>query len=168
MLFPAALAIPLDLVPTRLMEQVAHLMLQRLLAAHPGLFERLDEHREKRFAFAPSDLPLTFVVEPSRRRISIRRGACPQIADATVRGPIVVLLSLLEGQCDADALFFSRDLSVTGDMEAMLALRNALDDCEIDLPRDLSALGGPFAPVLGRMANALRQRALKPEAGAWN
>ncbi len=35
-----------------------------------------------------------------------------------------MLLALLEGRCDADALFFSRDLKVIGeDMEAMLAMR---------------------------------------------
>ncbi|HCJ72757.1 MAG TPA: hypothetical protein DHW67_14410, partial [Agrobacterium sp.] len=67
-------------------------------------------------------------------------------------------------------LFFSRDLSVTGDMEAMLALRNALDDSGIDLPRDLGAFAGPFAPMITRVANRLRGHVLSETRGvdAWN
>jgi predicted lipid carrier protein YhbT len=89
-------------------------------------------------------------------------------ADAVVEGPLFLLLALLEGRSDADALFFSRALAVTGDMEAMLALRNALDGCEIDLPRDLGASAGPLAPLVSRAAEAIRRRALAGENAAWN
>ena len=82
-------------------------------------------------------------------------------ADAGVEAPLVTLLALLEGRCDADALFFSRDLKVIGDMEAMLAMRNALDDCDIDLPRDLARIGGPAAPVVHRLAVEIRSRSLR-------
>ena len=75
--------------------------------------------------------------------------------------PMLTLLALLEGRIDGDAVFFSRSLSVTGDMEAMLALRNALDDCSFDLPRDLAAMAGPLALPFRRIAEVIRHRALR-------
>lgn len=50
----------------------------------------------------------------------------------------------------------------------MLALRNALDGCEIDLPRDLGASAGPLSPLVGRTAAAIRRRALAGEKATWN
>lgn len=167
--FPRTLATPLNYVPIAVIERATGLLFSRIMREHPGLFERLGEHKTKRFAFLPGDLPLAFVVEPARPSIRVmRKGAALPAADAAVEGPLFMLLALLEGRCDADALFFSRDLNVTGDMEAMLAMRNALDDCDIDLPRDLSALAGPFAPVFGRLAADLRRRALTGEQSTWS
>lgn len=167
--FPRTLATPLNYVPIAVIERATGLLFSRIMREHPGLFERLGEHKTKRFAFLPGDLPLAFVVEPARPSIRVmRKGAALPAADAAVEGPLFMLLALLEGRCDADALFFSRDLNVTGDMEAMLAMRNALDDCDIDLPRDLSALAGPFAPVFGRLAADLRRRALAGEQSTWS
>ncbi|SSC70898.1 unnamed protein product [Ciceribacter sp. T2.26MG-112.2] len=167
--FPRTLATPLNYVPIAVIERATGLLFSRMMKEHPGLFERLGEHKAKRFAFLPSDIPLAFVVEPARPSIRVlRKNGSTLTADATVEGPLFMLLALLEGRCDADALFFSRDLNVTGDMEAMLAMRNALDDCDIDLPRDLSTLAGPFAPIFGRMAEGIRRRALAGEGSAWN
>ena len=167
--FPRTLATPLNYVPIAVIERATGLLFSLIMREHPGLFERLGEHKTKRFAFLPGDLPLAFVVEPARPSIRVmRKGAALPAADAAVEGPLFMLLALLEGRCDADALFFSRDLNVTGDMEAMLAMRNALDDCDIDLPRDLSALAGPFAPVFGRLAADLRRRALAGEQSTWS
>jgi len=169
MKFPAMLAVPLPFIPLAVIERAAGMLFRRMLQEHPALFERLGQYREKRFAFLPSDVPLVFLVEPSGPSIHVaRRGTASSHIDAAVEGPLFMLLALLEGRCDADALFFSRDLNVTGDMEAMLAMRNALDDCDIDLPRDLRALAGPFAPVFNRVAAGIRRRALAGEASAWN
>src|SRR5450755_4167633 len=40
------------------------------------------------------------------------------------------VLEMIDGSVDGDTLFFSRALRVTGDTEAVVALRNALDDFE--------------------------------------
>src|SRR5690606_39799313 len=100
----------------------------------------------KRFRFRPSDIPFAFVIEPDKPRITIVRGDEATEVDAGIEGPLVMLLALLEGKLDGDALFFSRDITVTGDMEAMLALRIALDDCNIDLPPDRGTTDGPVRP----------------------
>lgn len=166
--FPRPLAAPLAVVPIALIDGAVKLMFKSLLDRHPALFDRLGEHRGKRYAFCPLDVPLVFVVEPSRAAVSVTRKPTDCAADALVEGPLFLLLALLEGCCDADALFFSRALTVGGDMEAMLALRNALDGCEIDLPRDLGASAGPLGPLVSRTAAAIRRRALAGENAAWN
>jgi len=50
---------------------------------------------------------------------------------------------MLDTQLDGDALFFSRTLKVTGDLEVVVALRNALDDIDGSIASDVAALFGP-------------------------
>ena len=69
MRFPPALAIPFDLVPVPIAERTANMLLQRLVRRHPGLFERLGEHKSKRYAFRPIDLPFVFVVAPADEEV---------------------------------------------------------------------------------------------------
>lgn len=164
---PTILAKPVDIAPLWLVERVARHIFSGVLKAHPDIFERLDSYRQTRYGFSPTDLPLHFTVVPASRMLTVSRGA-PPLADARIEGPLVLLLGLLEGRCDADALFFSRELAVTGDMEAMLALRNALDDSAIDLPRELGALTGPFSPLIAGTARYIRTRALEGRDMTWN
>jgi O2-independent ubiquinone biosynthesis accessory factor UbiT len=164
------LALPLKavpLIPLVPIELLARRLFKLLLLAHGDMFERLGAHKSSRFSFAPTDLPLVFLVEPGIHRLTVVRKGDAFTADAGVEAPLVMLLALLEGRCDADALFFSRDLKVSGDMEAMLAMRNALDDCDINLPRDLALIGGPAAPIVHRMAEEIRRQLLKGTP-SWN
>jgi predicted lipid carrier protein YhbT len=59
---------------------------------------------------------------------------------------------MIDGALDGDALFFSRDLRVSGDTEAVVALRNALDDFEgsaLDsVVRSFGLLSAPAALAL--------------------
>jgi len=173
MKIPPAVAAPAWLVPPFLLNRIVSRVFLQVIRAHPGLFERLGDYVDKRFGFSPSDLPFMFVVEPSRPAITVMRKDTVVETDAAIDGPLVMLLALLEGKLDGDALFFSRDITVTGDMEAMLALRNALDDCNVDLPADLSKAAGPFAPIVQNIAGYVRDKALKvnepdQRERAWN
>lgn len=169
MTFPTALAKPMRYLPLPIVQRMTALMLTQIMKQHPDLFGRLAEHRNKNYAFLPSDLPFAFVVHPARPSITVSRKSRSLKADASVTGPLFMLLALMEGRQDADALFFSRDLTVTGDMEAMLALRNALDDSGVDLPHDLGSIAGPLGPWVTKAASNLRGRILS-EGGdaAWN
>ena len=167
MSLPPLLTAPLDLVPLPVIEYVARTLFANILKSHPDLFERLGDYSGKRYCFSPTDLPLDFIVIPGNKSLTVLRSGQPA-ADARISGPLVLLLALLEGRCDGDALFFSRDLSVSGDMEAMLALRNALDDSAIDLPKNLGSLAGPLAPFLNRAGCYVRRRALSGKVAAWN
>jgi predicted lipid carrier protein YhbT len=160
MLLPRPVRLAVATVPLAITQRLVAALFQQALAQHPDVFDRLDVEAGKRFRFTPTDLGLSFIVQPAARTITVHRQAEAPAADATVSGPLLMLLALLEGRIDGDAAFFSRGLAVTGDMEAMLALRNALDDCGFDLPADLSGLAGPFARPFRRLAEAIRARAL--------
>ena len=60
------------------------------------------------------------------------------------RPPNELLREVLEGRLDGDALFFSRDLAIEGDTAAVVALRNAIDNEELDLVSEAMALLGPL------------------------
>ncbi|MDF1634325.1 SCP2 sterol-binding domain-containing protein [Mycoplana sp. MJR14] len=168
MTLPPALVAPVDLAPLWLIERVARTIFSGVLRSHPDLFERLGDYRQTRYLFCPLDLPLNFLVVPAAKTVQVSRKAKRPLSDACIEGPLVLLLGLLEGRCDADALFFSRELSVTGDMEAMLALRNALDDSAIDLPTEIGSLAGPLAPFVARAARHVRKRAFEERDATWN
>jgi predicted lipid carrier protein YhbT len=72
--------------------------------------------------------------------------------DAAIAGTFFNLLNMIDGSLDGDALFFSRDLQVSGDTEAVVALRNALDDFEGSA---LDSVVGSFGLLSGPAAMAL-------------
>jgi predicted lipid carrier protein YhbT len=145
---------PLPLAPLQL---PLALVLQSVVSRHPRIFERLGAHAEKRFGIEPTDLPFAFVLEPHPRRprlFGVR--SLPGNISVRITGPLVGLLGLIDGSYDGDALFFSRDLAIEGDMEAAVALRNAIDDANLDLLSDAAAVFGPLAPFGERLlGNAL-------------
>lgn len=127
---------------------------------HPGLFERLADLDGAAVLIDPTDMPLCLMLRlgPSPRLRLVGREEPPPCT-AAVHGRFAVLLDLLEGRIDGDALFFSRDLTVEGDTETVVALRNAVDGEDMDLSADLADLLGP----LGRFvppARAALTRAL--------
>ena len=130
----------------RLLQPILDGVLTVLKRRHPDLFGRLSCLSVPLFLIDPVDLPLVFLLDanPNRPRLTISRKSDGR-AGAVIRGPLVTLIDLLEGNVDGDALFFSRGLSIEGDTEAIVALRNAVDDADINLRRDLLAFLGPLA-----------------------
>ncbi len=132
-----------------------HNLLQPLLSLaatamarrHPQVFTRLAEAGSPSFLIDPVDLPFAFLLETEggEPRLSAQPATLDPPPTATIRGPLLDLLDLLEGRVDGDALFFSRDLEIEGSTEAVVALRNAVDSAEITLTADLPALFGPLA-----------------------
>ena len=154
--FPAAGAIALRFAPLWPLSLVGARLTMRLAERHPALFSRLGEQAMKVFLIDPTDLPLVFVLKPRPARPSLfalRRDEAV-VWNARIAGPLAALIGLVHGAYDGDALFFSRDLSIEGDTEAVVALRNAIDNEELDLVREATALFGP----LERLAAAPAQR----------
>ena len=146
--FVARVTRHLPLLPLeRLISEVAN----RVAQQHPEFFDRLDDYAKKSFVIVPTDLDwvasLTFHNEKVQLRLS-RSLETFANRDVTVTAPFLTLVSLLDGEEDGDALFFSRDLTIEGDTEAVLALRNALDDAEIDFVHECSAIAGPLGRPL--------------------
>lgn len=153
-LFPTVAGLPIGPLLT--------LSLRSLAGRRPGIFERLGEYRSACFGIDPVDLAFAFRVVPDGQRSSVRVVSKDGTAgaDVLVRGPLLTLLSLLDGTLDGDAMFFSRIISISGRTEAVLALRNTIEDAELR-PSDLLGLHGVLARcvdagVLGTLGAARR------------
>ncbi|MEW2911270.1 SCP2 sterol-binding domain-containing protein [Leisingera sp. JC11] len=145
---------------------------RRIAKRHPGLFRRLGEHGRKRFVLDPADLPIVLCLEPNGGQPKVRALRGSGDGDARISGPLAALLGLVHGAYDGDALFFSRDLVIEGETAAALALRNAVDDAELDLSQEIAAMSGPFARFLLRAVAFAEQRtgvslARPEEEAAW-
>lgn len=120
--------------------------LRSLARRRPEAFERLGEFGKAHFLIDPTDLPFAFTMVPDGRAAVVRatgkNGAAP--FDVVIRGPILLLLGILDGSLDGDALFFHRAISISGRTEAVVALRNAIEDAELR-PSDLLGLSGAIA-----------------------
>lgn len=149
--FPSALAQGLRLVPLAPVALALTKVARGVAQRHEGMFRRLGAHAEATFVLDPTDLPVVMCLEPRNGVPRITLSRRPIAGDARIAGPLAALLGMVHGAYDGDALFFSRDLMVEGDTAAALALRNAVDDAELDLAAEFGALAGPFARPLQKL-----------------
>ena len=156
--FPAALAYPLRALPLALLSASLTAYSRRVARSHPGLFRRLGEYSHTKFVLDPTDLPFVICLDPNGGTPHLTAMRRPGAGAARIAGPLAALLGLVHGAFDGDALFFSRDLVIEGDTAAALALRNAVDDAELDLSQEISALSGPLARPLQRVFAFLERR----------
>lgn len=151
--FPLLAADLLRGVPVPLLDRMIARLVEGTAQRHPSLFSRLGPHAAASFLIDPVDLPFALLLRPDSagKRIAVMRRDRVVDWKARIAGPLAALIGLVHGAYDGDALFFSRDLTIEGDTEAVLALRNAIDDAEIDLSEEVLA-----------MFSALRQVAERP------
>lgn len=145
--FPVPLAkVALRLMPAPLLARVVEGAFHRMEARHPKLLKNLGRLENSLVYLEPTDLPHRFGLKMGREvaffLIGEEEGEEP---DARVAGTLEALIDLLEGREDGDALFFSREIQVTGDTETIVALRNTLDREEMVLYEEVLSLCGPFA-----------------------
>jgi len=132
-------------------------VVRRIAARHPSIFARLGPHQTTDFLIDPVELPFALHLRPDPAAPILRavpRDKAPR-AGATIRGRFLLLLELVDAEEDGDAAFFSRDLEVTGDTEAVVRLRNALDDVDGSIAEETAAMfGAPGRAVLARLRRA--------------
>lgn len=168
MTLPPAVPRLLKPIPVPLAELVGHLAFARVINRHPALLDRLGEFGRKTYCFAPLDLPFEFAVTPSSARVrAAQRGRIVRY-DAKISGPVVLLLALAEGRIDGDAEFFGRQISIDGDMEAVLALRNAVENDTVDFVRDLAPAQGVLRGPVEKVLDRVRTHLLAREERRWS
>jgi predicted lipid carrier protein YhbT len=115
------------------MEALLSTLTRRLIARRPDLIRRLGDVVRVPIAIVPDDMPHAFLLslDPASPRVRICDKNRIGEAAAIVRAPFLVLLGLLDGTYDGDALFFSRDLRIEGRTEHVLALRNTLEEADL-------------------------------------
>ncbi|SNY93887.1 Predicted lipid carrier protein YhbT, contains SCP2 domain [Cohaesibacter sp. ES.047] len=149
--FPPVVARLTQFLPLVPLERLIATAADRVATQHPEFFDRLGDYADKSFVVVPTDLDWVARITFYDGRVQIRLSRSIESfanRDVTVTAPFLSLLNLLDGKEDGDALFFSRDLSIEGDTEAVLALRNALDDAEIDFIHECASIAGPFSQPL--------------------
>lgn len=132
-------------IPLAIVDMAVQKLARRLCSRYPLIIERLSDLRGTRFVINITDLQ--YWIEFSFYDNSIKTKTyckAPETADVSVAGTLVDLINMLDGDVDGDALFFSRNITVDGNTEALLTLRNAIDSEDINLKEDLLALSGVF------------------------
>ena len=165
---PPGLAKAASVLPLLPLELVARRLLANAMAARPTFASRLGEHAGQTFAIDPVDCPFVFLITPKEGRATVRvvRDLSAAAHDARIAAPLVVLLGMIDGTYDGDALFFSRHLMIEGDTGACLALRNAIENAELDpslvlgLPKNIR---GPFNRATDMALARLRRALGAPE-----
>lgn len=155
---PFLLAAPL-VPPVPLLQRLVDAMVRQIVDRRAAAFARLAALGDAVILVRPTDLPIGFALHPGAHppRVEVFRGDAHGPARATVTGPMLLLLDLLQGRLDGDAAFFTRDLTIEGDTETVLLLRNVLDGAGIDLAEDL---------VPGSLPSPVRRRAVVVLSGA--
>jgi predicted lipid carrier protein YhbT len=147
-------------MPLFLLQPLLRRIVSKVARENPSLFNRLGPHRTARFVIDARGLPFVLLLVPNPEALEFRAFArqAEPASDARIGGKFLDLLGLLDGGADGDALFFSRDLDVSGNTEAVVCLRNALDDVDGSIAETVAAMFGPA----GRAALAgLRRMAAK-------
>lgn len=139
--------------PARVMLRLGLLALQplfariihRIAARYPEVLERLGPHTATRFVIEPIDLPFAVFMRPAPGALVLRavpRADLPE-HDTRIAGKFLRLVRLIDCDEDGDAMFFARDLEISGDTEAIVTLRNALDNIDGSIAASVAELFGP-------------------------
>jgi len=150
--------------PLAVLQPALRRVVTHVARRHPDVFERLGPHRGARFLVDPTDLPFVLYLEPNPRAPLLRAYARARAPahDARIAARFARLMRMIDSDQDGDAMFFARDLAVSGDTEAIVSLRNAIDNLDVKLAdAAASAYGAP-----GRLALALLRRGLDWRAPA--
>lgn len=140
--FPRMLIRPMPLFP---LQFVLNRSIASIAKRHPRIFQRLGNYAEKTFLIDPVDMPFVLILRPKPENpiLEVKR-TWSMPWDARISGTFIHLLRLVEAESDGDALFFSRDLVIEGNTEAVVALRNALDDMDSNVVDEAAkAFGKP-------------------------
>jgi O2-independent ubiquinone biosynthesis accessory factor UbiT len=137
--------LPLPPLPLFLLQPVLGRVVRRVAAENPGMFNRLGPHRQAVYLIDPTNMPFRLLLRPDPENLMLRaisnRGM--PVHTARIAGKFLDLLRLMDTDADGDALFFSRELEVTGNTEAVVCLRNALDDVDGSVAEAVADMFGP-------------------------
>lgn len=147
---------PLPLFP---LQFILSRMVKGVASRRPELFARLGPHVDSIYAIDVAELPFVLRLKPhpERPELSAHRRSESIATDAAIAGPFMDLFKIIDGRGDSDAMFFSGNIKVSGNTEAAVCLRYALDDLEGSVIEDLLHMGGPLLAPAHFILQRLRQ-----------
>lgn len=136
--------------PTFVLQPILRRVVTRIADLHSEVFDRLGPHIKTSFVIDPIDLPFALLLVPDPEALKFQAVSRTNLPphEAGIAGSFLTLLRLMDAEVDGDALFFSGDLTISGNTEAVVRLRNALDDVEGSIAGDVADMFGP----VGRFA----------------
>ncbi len=142
---PALMPLVLRTMPLFVVQAALDRIVTNIHRDRPRLFARMGTSDKKTILIDVIDTPFVFLLKPDRQTPDMRafRRSDAPASDCRITGTFGGLFRLLDTQLDSDAMFFSRDVKITGDLEAAVALRNAMDDVDGSIANDVAALFGP-------------------------
>lgn len=131
---PSLLRIPTEMIPFPLKKQVIERLLH--LQFHQALAEgELDFLEGRWLRIDVRDLGLRWFTSVKENTLTVQSSA---EADVTFSADANDLLLIAAGRQDPDTLFFQRRLTIEGDTELGLYVKNAMDAIELDtMPKPL-------------------------------
>ncbi len=147
-------------VPLLLYQPLLKRIVRRISGKYPSLFQRLGPHTDKSFLIDPVNMPFVLVLQPNPERPRLRayRSAEHLRCEASISGTFLTLLDMVDGRIDGDAIFFTRDLKIEGDTEAIVSLRNALDNIDGSLADEIADIYGGAGRLMLKAVRRLQQR----------
>lgn len=155
--FRKGLAFAFAPVPLPVINLVLSRLVRFICQNRPEIFRRLDGHHHKTFLIDATNLPFVLCLrpDPSNPELTACRKRRAPSAAARITGTFLTLLGMIDGRYDGDALFFTRDLIVEGDTEAVVCLRNALDDVEGSVADDVATFFGAVGKRILKIARGM-------------
>ncbi len=152
-MLPHPLLLPFRVIPERLHTAVLARLLNRLLLGQ-SIAARLPELDGRIVAIDISDAPCRLCFKITQGRLAAASGSQ---ADVCIRGTVQDFWMLASRREDPDTLFFERRLSIEGDTETGLHVKNLLDALEFDVKTHVEAtLNEVFNSTLGRLRGRLQ------------
>nr|VFJ64805.1 MAG: Predicted lipid carrier protein YhbT, contains SCP2 domain [Candidatus Kentron sp. FM]VFJ65964.1 MAG: Predicted lipid carrier protein YhbT, contains SCP2 domain [Candidatus Kentron sp. FM]VFK15398.1 MAG: Predicted lipid carrier protein YhbT, contains SCP2 domain [Candidatus Kentron sp. FM] len=130
----------LETCPDSIHTKVITLIANHLLSSQPSEGERLLELNDKRICLTITDTGNLWQFQVRDTRVVRDQSGEPW--DVCIRGRLVDFLLLATRAEDPDSLFFARCLSIEGDTETGLHIKNLLDSFEMDWETHFSSIFG--------------------------
>ena len=150
------LLVPLRLIPDAVHTEILARLFSHLLRGQ-AVGERLGELQGRRICIHITDAAtqLAFRVDGARLRAAGRTAGPVGPGDVVIRGTLADFWLLATRSEDPDTLFFNRRLSIEGDTETGLYVKNLLDSLEFDWEAHVRAVLAPpladrFIPLVHR------------------
>ncbi|HEU4602011.1 MAG TPA: SCP2 sterol-binding domain-containing protein [Steroidobacteraceae bacterium] len=125
----------LRFAPPAVHERLMALTVNHLLRGQ-SIRERLSDLQGKRIRICATDVPLALTFELVDGRVV----PCNRAPDVSFSGTLADLLKLAMRREDPDTLFFQRRLSIEGETETGLHLKNVLDSLDFDFSSRIHAV----------------------------
>ncbi len=147
---------PLPLFP---LQFILSRMVKGIAKRRPEFFARLGPHIGSSYTLDVTELPFVLLLKPNPQNpeMTAHRRSEGVASDASIAGLFMDLFKVLDGRGDSDAMFFSGNIKVSGNTEAAVCLRYALDDLDGSVIEDLLHMGGPVLMPAHLLLQRLRR-----------